>query len=79
MAQSTVEDGESSRLSEKAAEEHVETQKSSFVTRVCNSPAVVKLKQRLSHTGRSISLPGKAPMQVERGRGLLFKQWQSSG
>lgn len=50
LAQSTVEDGESSSVSEKAAEEQVETQKSSFVTRVCNSPAVVNLEQLLSHT-----------------------------
>lgn len=64
LAQSTVEDRESSRVSEKAAEGKAATQKSSFVTGVCNRLAVVKLEQRLSH----ILIPGKAPMQKDRGR-----------
>lgn len=75
MAQSTVEDRESSRVSEKAAEGKAATQKSSFVTGVCNRPAVVKL-ERASHTSSSQA----KPLGTETGEGgPLFKQWQISG
>lgn len=76
LAQSTVEDGEGSMVSEKAAEGKVATQKCSFLTRVCNRRAVVKLRLRLSHTSSSQAKP---PGRQRGERGLLFKQWHISG